>query len=242
MSKYTLVVKYEDGKNVEIPFEKLFQSLNLDPHDLRNIDYFTSYHKDKYELMHTLLFYGLVKERNVKKILKIEYKFDHIIKEALIIYKNDLKFMNIEYLTKYMLSKYNDPKFLKFLYELYKDNPVQKKNIEIFGTFINKYYYEFYSKYGFDMKNDLKNNINSLNDFIQRQIYKYDTKTKKYVQNIDGTYELSYKQYRDFAKVISNYSKKNDTLEDIELFEKTHFENQKIHENLRKLIKTKKTN
>ena len=239
MPKYDLVVRYTDGITYGINWNMLPGKNIYDLNSLMHIDNFTSEYNDRHELMEVFKTFGLVKERQAKKWFKIEYKNSKLTKEAQIIYKNDLKFMNIEYLTKYILLKYNDVKFLQFLVEVFGDNPIQSKNIEIFKTYINKYIYEFYSKYNFDDKQDLTNNINALRDFICRQIYKYDNRTKSYLYYEDGTPMFNYKQYRDFAKIISNYSKNNDTKEEMDLFEKTHFENQDINNSLKTLIKRK---
>ena len=70
-------------------------------------------------------------------------------------------------------------------------------------------------------------------------VVKYTDDVKAYVYNEDDTPKLNYKQYRDLSKIVSNYSKKNDTKEEIQLFENTHFENQDINSSLKALIKRK---
>ena len=239
MPNYNLVIKYVDDVKKNVLLGKMFNEQILDQTSLMNIDYFTSHYDNKYKLMEDLEFYNIIEPRDVRKRIKIEYRNSGITKEAQILYKDDLKFLNIDFLTKYIIIKYNDVKFLEFLIDTYKDNPIQKKNIEVFSIYVNKYNHGFYSQYNFDDKQDLTNNINALLDFICRQIYKYDNDKKAYVYNEDGTPMVNYKPYRDFAKVISNYSKKYDTQEQIQQFEDTHFENKDINSSLKTLIKRK---
>ena len=240
MPKYNLVVKYTDDVKYNVLWNKMFMETEYDLNALIYIDYFTSRFKDKRELMDFIEFFELIEKRDVRKRIKIEYKNAGVIKEEQLIYKDDLKFMNIEYLNKYMALKYQDVKFLEYLVEVFGDNPIQKKNIEIFKVYITKHIHGFYSQYNFPKEVDLTNNINALSDFICRQIYRYDNNIKAYVYDEDGTPKLNYKQYRDLSKIISNYSKKNDTKEQIELFESTHFNNQNINNSLTTLIKKRK--
>ena len=239
MAKYNLVVKYTDGVKYNVLWNKMFMESDYDLNSLMHIDYFTSRFIDRKELMKFIEFFELVEERNERKRIKVEYKNRGITKEAQVIYKDDLKFMNIEYLKKYMLLKYQDVTFLEYLVEAFGDNPIQKKNIDIFKTYINKHNCGFYSKHNFPKELDEQNNIDALLDFICRQIFKYDNDVKAYVYNEDNTPKLNYKQYRDLAKIVSNYSKKHDKKEEIELFEQTHFENQDINNGLKALIKRK---
>lgn len=239
MPNYNLVIKYVDDVKKNVMWGKMFNENFFNQTSLMDIDYFTSHYDNKYKLMDDLEFFNIVEQRDVRKRLKIEYRNSGLIKEAAIIYKDDLKFLNVDYLTKYIVLKYNDVKFLEFIVDTFGDNPIQSKNIEIFKTYINKFNYGFYLQYGFDDKQDLTNNINALLDFICRQIYKYDNETKSYLYYEDDTPMYNYKQYRDFAKIISNYSKKNDKKEEIDLFEKTHFGNEDINNSLKTLIKRK---
>lgn len=239
MPKYNLVVKYEDDVKYNVLWNKMFMETEYDINSLMHIDFFTSRFKDKRELMDFIEFFELLEKRNERKRIKIEYKNAGVIKEEQLIYKDDLKFLNIDYLKKYMVLKYQNVKFLEYIVSAFGDNPVQKKNIETFKIYINKHIHGFYSQYNFDPTLDEQNNINALLDFIWRQIYKYDKESKTYVYNEDGTPKLNYKQYRDLAKIVSNYSKRNDVKEEIELFENTHFENQDINNSLKTLIKRK---
>lgn len=239
MAKYNLVVKYVDDVKYNILWNKMFMESDFNLNSLMHIDFFTSRFKDKRELMDFIEFFELVEKRDIRKRIKIEYKNAGVIKEEQLIYKDDLKFMNIEYLSKYMALKYQDVKFLQYLVDAFGDNPIQKKNIEIFKVYINKHIHGFYSEHNFPKELDLTNNIKALSDFIFRQIYKYDNDVKAYVYNEDGTPKLNYKQYRDLSKIVSNYSKKNDTKEEMQIFESTHFENQNLNNSLKSLIKRK---
>ena len=134
MAKYNLVVKYTDDVKYNILWNKMFMESEFDLNSLLNIDFFTSRFKDKRELMSFIEFFELVEKRDVKKWIRIEYKNSGVLKEEQIIYKDDLKFFDIEYLNKYMALKYQDVKFLESLVDAFGDNPIQKKNKEAFKT------------------------------------------------------------------------------------------------------------
>lgn len=218
MPKYNLVVKYTDGVKYNILWNKLYMETEHELNSLREIDNFTKQFKDKHDLMKIIEMFELVEKREEKKWLRIEYKNSGVLKEEKIIYQNDEKFLDINYITNYIGSKYNDVKFLQFLVNAYQDNPIQKKNLEMFKIYINKTIYGFYSR-GFDDTLDLENNIKAILDFINRQIYKYDKQTQSYLYE-NNTPVINYKPYRDLAVLLSHYSKKNDTPEQIEEFDK----------------------
>lgn len=214
MPKYNLVVKYTDGVKQDVLWNELYRTEKPDSNSLKEIDFFTSsLFNDKYGLANFLELFQIIEKRDVKKTIRIEYKNSGLIREAQIIYKDDLWFFDIDNLTNYVLSKYNDVKFLEYIVNSFGDNPIQSKNIETLQTYIVKNRCGIYEKYPYKPDVDEKNNQNALFDFIKRQIYKYDNKEKKYMFNEDGTPMLNYKQYRDFAKIVSNYSKKNDLKE-----------------------------
>ena len=211
MPKYNLVVKYTDGVKQNVLWNELYRTEKPDSNSLKEIDLFTStLFNDKYELADFLELFQIIEKRDIKKTIRIEYKNSGLLREAQIIYKDDLWFFDVNNLTNYMLSKYNDVKFLEYIVTSFGDNPIQSKNIYTFQLYIAKFRGGVYENYNYKPDVDEENNKKALLDFVYRQIYKYDNTKKSYIYDEDGTPIYNYKQYRDFAKIISNYSKKND--------------------------------
>lgn len=236
MPKYNLVVKYTDGVKQDVLWNEIYRTNKPDSNSLKEIDLFTSsLFNNKYELADFLELFQIIEKRDVKKTIRIEYKNSGLIREAQIIYKDDLWFFDVNNLTNYMLSKYNDVKFLEYIVTSFGDNPIQNKNIDILKTYIVKYRTGVYSNYNYKPDVDEENNQKALLDFIKRQIYKYDTKEKKYLFYEDDSPMFNYKQYRDLAKIVSNYSKKYDYTKQRQ--EIISYENK--DNNIRKIIKRK---
>ena len=116
-------------------------------------------------------------------------------------FTKDKKYFNYEdYLQNKIISLRHDPLFLSRLSARFNGSPFQSKNMALF----NRMSYVFKSTRKINNGDDYEL-IKTIDNFMKKQILKYDSKTREYKRDDRGNLLYSYRGLHDIAMFVKNY-------------------------------------
>lgn len=211
MAKYYLV---QELKKEFIPINftliPVFSNLNLN--DLKDIITFTSSFIDEDDLKNELLHYGLMDIDNINKKLKTIYNYNHKTKTLMygLTYRDDLRFFNEKYLKSYLKNNKDNLDLLETLCNHYRNSYNQGNNIQSIRNnilFVKGYNSDVYNDVYKDDFTEMNKEFDSvINNFVEREIYRYDVDLKMR--------KLQYKKLRDLAMFLVYQDKKGNRFEE----------------------------
>lgn len=188
MAYYLMISNKDEYKSIDITgldtFNKTSKYIGA-AYSLSEIDTFTMKYKDEIELKKDLYESGIIDIDEICKEITIRRKEkDKYIKVKYgLAYKERTKYFDQIYLRSTILSKQTDYEFIAKLSSYYRNSYVNSININILS---------------FIAYNKINNEVDKvLNDFIERELYRYD--------NTSGKYKLNYKSLHDLAMFVYNY-------------------------------------
>lgn len=188
MAYYLMISNKDEYKSIDITrldtFNKTSKYIGA-AYSLSEIDTFTMKYKDEIELKKDLYESGIIDIDEICKEITIRRKEkDKYIKVKYgLAYKERTKYFDQIYLRSTILSKQTDYEFIAKLASYYRNSYVNSININILS---------------FIAYNKINNEVDKvLNDFIERELYRYD--------NTSGKYKLNYKSLHDLAMFVYNY-------------------------------------
>ncbi len=188
MAYYLMISNKDEYKNIDITSLDTFNKTSKytgSAYSLSEIDAFTMKYKDEVELKKDLYENGIIDIDEICKDITIRRKDkDQYIKVKYgLAYKERTKYFDQIYLRSTILSKQKDYEFIAKLSSYYRNSYVNSININILS---------------FIAYNKITNEVDKvLNDFIERELYRYHTTS--------GTYKLNYKSLHDLAMFVYNY-------------------------------------
>lgn len=188
MAYYLMISNKDKYKDIDITNLDTFNKTSKykgTAYSLTEIDAFTMKYKDEIELKKDLYENGIIDIDEICKEITIRRKEkDKYIKVKYgLAYKERTKYFDQIYLRNTILSKQKDYEFLTKLSSYYRNSYVNNTNVNILS---------------FIAYNKSSNEVDKvLNDFIERELYRYD--------NTSGKYKLNYKSFHDLAMFVYNY-------------------------------------
>jgi hypothetical protein len=198
--KYYLSFDYkkselQDKQDRYIPIN--WETINCcnNANDLINICNFTMQFHDKGELLLYLLQNKIISPNSINKDIVIMYKYNKEYKHLRygITYNDDKKFLIPDRLGMELLTKRNDYDFLKRLINNYRNVfPVMAITNELL-VYVNDMTYTGHSNINYDLL---------MEEFVNRIIYKYDSKSKSLATDKNGVLIVDPRQLRDLAMFV----------------------------------------
>src|SRR5574344_557572 len=198
--KYYLSFDYkkselQDKQDRYIPIK--WETVNCcnNANDLINICNFTMQFHNKGELLLYLIQNKIISPNSINKDIVIMYKYNKEYKHLRygITYNDDKKFLIPDRLGMELLTKRNDYDFLKRLINNYRNVfPVMAITNELL-VYVNDMTYTGHSNINYDLL---------MEEFVNRIIYKYDSKSKSLVTDKNGVLIVDPRQLRDLAMFV----------------------------------------
>ena len=163
--------------------------------DLINICNFTMQFHNKEELLLYLIQNKIISSNSINKDIVIMYKYNKECKHLRygITYNDDKKFLIPDRLGMELLTKRNDYDFLKRLINNYRNVfPVMAITNELL-VYVNDMTYTGHSNINYDLL---------MEEFVNRIIYKYDSKSKSLATDKNGVLIVDPRQLRDLAMFV----------------------------------------
>lgn len=188
MAYYLMISNKEEYRNIDVTKLDTFTKTSKfkgASYSLSEIDAFTMKYKDEIELKKDLYENGIINIDEICKDITIRRKEkDKYIKVKYgLAYKGRTKYFDQLYLRSTILSKQEDYDFLTKLSSYYRNSYVNNTNVNII-SFI-----------AYNRSSDEVDKV--LNDFLERELYRYDTTS--------GKYKFNYKGLHDLAMFVYNY-------------------------------------
>lgn len=201
MPKYRLSIERNDAI-IEIDWSILLEKEKSElAHDLLGIDRFTTLFVDSNDLKNYLYTKGIIDD--VRGKMCIVYRNNGQDKKIAygIVYKKDKEFLKRINITEYICARIDEKDiiFLQRLINKYESNPIHKNDIVLFKNFIEKIRNNRLTK------DDIEYLKEKMINFVNKEAFKYDNVTKRYILNNDGMPTLKYKTFRELGKLCSNY-------------------------------------
>lgn len=197
MAYYITVKNGDSYKTIDISNHYLFQRLSKlknERYSLEELDVFTSDFANILALKEALLFDELIDEKEAFKDLSIRMKkkdeYEKVMYDP--VFKDSMKYLDIDYLTYKIKSLSGDENFLNRLINHYRNSYINNVNVAYIRAYI--------------LGHPEVDIYKILDNFISREIYNY-----KYDDN-DGTYiitSIKYKALHDLAMFVYNYENKS---------------------------------
>ena len=179
------------------------KEINLDSlttiKDLKYLDKLTSSFKSEVELKEFLYRKGIISNNDLKGYIRVVYKYKNSEKMLKVIYRDDFKYLDSEYLRSIIMSLSNDIDFLVQLANHYDNNNIgylQKDNVSDIRAYIRSVRLNNNRTYYSSML------YSAINDLFKRATSTYSKDSSEYIEN--------YRTLRDLAIFIINYQNKYD--------------------------------
>lgn len=202
MANYMLSIKRGNGNFEEIAWNKVEGFEHLNPHNLQDIDRFSTSFENEEKLKMALLYSGVISSKDFSKSLVVKYKNRGAYKSLMygLPYKEDKRFFDEAYLSFYIKAKRKDAIFLEKLCNHYRNSHLQGSNIAYLRNYVN-----FLRVGGFIEDERIFDNI--ISDFIIRECFSYDSSTYTYKKDKQGNPVYKYKALHDLAMFVANYER-----------------------------------
>lgn len=188
MAYYLMISNKDEYRSIDITTLDKFTKTSKfkgSSYSLSEIDTFTMKYTSEVELKKELYEKGIIDIDEICKDISIRRKEkDKYIKVKYgLAFKGRAKYFDVLYLRSTILSKQDDYDFLTKLTSYYRNSYINNTNINILS-------YISYNKVNTETDK-------ILNDFIERELYRYDTNNNKY--------KFNYKSLHDLAMFVYNY-------------------------------------
>lgn len=195
MAYYLTINKNNEHKKLDISLLdqfKRFSKFKNEACSLEDINNCTSMFKDEVSFKKSLYERGIIDFDDITKDIAIRYSYEGKLEKVTygLVYGEQVKYLDVEYLRMKLLSMQSDMVFLEKLAKRYKDSYSNNITISQLRNCLDDDYYR--NKYLF----------NILNAFVNRELY--------YVVKSTGELRLKYKSLHDLAMFIYNYVNKKE--------------------------------